>query len=644
MDRNTIIGLVLIAGILVLYSVFTKDSRQQRAEQNQRMRDSIALVQEQQRIQDSLDYVNRILSEHQGTQAVTPVGESPVSNQQAAETAEAEVQRNESRYGAFASGASGEKQMITLENDRILMKVSTLGGRIYSVQMKDYQTHDSLPLFLFNGDSTVFGMNFFAQNRSINTNELYFTPGTRETHLDASSSPVSLSMKLPAGEDSYIEYEYTLSPGDWMVGFDMRFNNMEGIISTNNNYIDLNWNIFVPAQEMGRLNEQNYTTMVFKHHQDEVERFNARTKKEFQDKEIPTRIKWFSYKQQFFASVLIADEYFTNGSFRSTKFENEEDPYLKTFESTIGIPYQAGNNLEYGMSFYFGPTHFRILKTYDMDMENMINLGGPFSRVINRYVIIPVFNFLNRSIGSYGLIILLLTIMIKVVLFPLTYRSYMSMAKMRVLKPEIDAINAKIPKEKSMERQQATMALYKKAGVSPLGGCLPVVLQMPILIAMFRFFPTSIELRQQSFLWAHDLSTYDSILNLPFTIPMYGDHVSLFTLLMTASTILTMRISNQASAGQSQMPGMKSMMYIMPVMFMFMLNNWSSALTYYYFLANIITFGQNQLVKQFVDEEALLNKLKMNQQKKAPAKKKSGFQKRIEDMAKQRGYQAPKKK
>jgi YidC/Oxa1 family membrane protein insertase len=217
------------------------------------------------------------------------------------------------------------------------------------------------------------------------------------------------------------------------------------------------------------------------------------------------------------------------------------------------------------------------------------------------------------------------------------------MAKMRVLKPEIDEINARIPKDKAMERQQATMALYKKAGVSPLGGCLPTVLQMPILIAMFRFFPTSIELRQQGFLWAHDLSTYDSILNLPFTIPMYGDHVSLFTLLMTASTILTMRISNQANASQSSMPGMKGMMYIMPVMFMFMLNNWSSALTYYYFLANVITFGQNQFVKRFVDEDALRNKLKSNQKKPA-AKKQSGFQKRLEDMAKQRGYRPPKKK
>jgi YidC/Oxa1 family membrane protein insertase len=401
--------------------------------------------------------------------------------------------------------------------------------------------------------------------------------------------------------------------------------------------------VYVPPLEMGRVNEQNYTTMVYKHYEDDVDRFNARGKKggDIKEEDIPTRLKWIAFKQQFFSSVLIAESYFSNGFIRSSTLA-EDAHYLKTFESTLGIPYEAAPQLDYKMSFYFGPLHFNTLKAYEMDMQSMINLGGPFSRVINRYAIIPVFNFLNRSINSYGLIILLLTIMIKVVLFPLTYRSYMSMAKMRTLKPEIDAINEKIPKEKSMERQQATMALYKKAGVSPLGGCLPVLLQMPILIAMFRFFPTSIELRQESFLWAHDLSTYDSILNLPFNIPLYGDHVSLFTLLMTASTILTMKISNQATASQSQMPGMKGMMYIMPVMFMFMLNNWSSALTYYYFLANIITFGQNQLVKQFVDEDALRKKLTLNQ-KKASKKKQSGFQKRLEEMAKQRGYQ-PKKK
>ena len=635
MDKNTIIGLLIIAGILIGYSLFTRPSQEELAER--------------QRIQDSLRNAQAlILPEQQEQQEQAPPAEEVVSPGETVAGVEdvsqdaASLDQLKDAFGVFGEAAIGDKQYITLENDLIRMSISTLGGRPYAVELKNYQTHDSLPLMLFDGDSTIFGLSFFAQNRSINTNELFFTPGSDQSHLDASNGPVTLSMKLSAGEDRYLEYVYTMTPGDYRVAFDMRFVNMNEIMAQNNNFIDLNWNIYVPQQEMGRMNELNYTTIFFKHYQDEVEKFNMRSKKDLFEKVIPTRMRWIAFKQQFFSSVLISENYFTNATVRSTKLES--DPvYLYVFESQIGIPFEQSPNQEQKMTFFFGPNHFNTLKSYDLEMENLVGLGGLMSRVINRYAIIPMFSFLNNFINNYGLIILILTLVIKLVLFPLTYRSYISMAKMKALKPEIDAINEKIPKEKSMERQQATMALYKKAGVSPLGGCLPVVLQMPILIAMFRFFPTSIELRQQQFLWAHDLSTYDSILDLPFTIPMYGDHVSLFTLLMTASTILTMKISSQASMSQSQMPGMKGMMYIMPVMFMFMLNSWSSALTYYYFLANIITFGQNQISKRFVDEDALRKKLHSNQ-KKSSVKKQSSFQKRLQDMAKQRGYNPPKKK
>ncbi len=596
----------------------------------QRIRDSVALA-EQLKMQEQ-----QILQAGEKDSLALP----EVSVEPGPEAEVMEV--NKDAYGAFADAAVGSERFITLENEMIRLQISTRGGRPYSAQLKKYQTHDSLPLILFDGDSTVFGMSFFAQNRSINTNELFFIPGTDEEYLDASQNPVSLSMKLPAGEGRYIEYIYSLEPGRYRVGFDMRFVQLENLLAQNNNFLDLNWSMYIPQQEKGRVNESNYTTIYLKHFQDEVEKLNMRSKKEIQELDAPTKVRWVAFKQQFFSSVLIADESFTNAFVRSTKL-NESPRYLYQFESTIGIPFETQSEWDKHFTFYFGPNHYNTLRSYKLELEDLVGLGGLMSKVINKYVIIPVFNFLDNFIKSYGLIILLLTILIKLILFPLTWRSYISMAKMRVLKPEIDEINAKIPKEKSMERQQATMALYKKAGVSPLGGCLPTLLQMPILIAMFRFFPTSIELRQQGFLWAHDLSTYDSILNLPFTIPGYGDHVSLFTLLMTASTILTMKISNQANASQSQMPGMKGMMYIMPIMFMFMLNSWSSALTYYYFLANIITFGQNQLVKQFVDEEALRNKLKSNQKKPA-AKKRSGFQKRLEQMAKQRGYAPPRKK
>ena len=625
MDKNTIIGLLVIAGILIGYSLFTRPSKEELAQR--------------QRIQDSLRNAQAMILPEEQEQAQP--AEEVVRVEDASQDA-LDLDEYKDAFGVFGEAAVGDKQYITLENDLIKMSISTMGGRPYSVELKNYQTHDSLPLILFDGDSTIFGLSFFAQNRSINTNELFFTPGSDQSHLDASNAPVTLSMKLPAGKNRYIEYVYTMTPGDYRVGFDMRFMNMNEIMSQNNNFIDLTWNIYVPQQEMGRKNELNYTTIFFKHYQDEVEKFSMRSKKDVFEKDIPTRMRWIAFKQQFFSSVLIADNYFTNATVRSIKLE-DNPRYLKIFESQIGIPFEQSPNQEQKMTFFFGPNHFNTLKSYDLDMENLVGLGGLMSRVINRYAIIPMFSFLNNFINNYGLIILILTLVIKMVLFPLTYRSYISMAKMKALKPEIDAINEKIPKEKSMERQQATMALYKKAGVSPLGGCLPMILQMPILIAMFRFFPTSIELRQEQFLWAHDLSTYDSILDLPFTIPMYGDHVSLFTLLMTASTILTMRISNQANMSQSQMPGMKSMMYIMPVMFMFMLNSWSAALTYYYFLANIITFGQNQISKRFVDEDALRKKLHKNQ-KKTSVKKQSSFKKRLEDMAKQRGYNPPKKK
>ncbi len=300
----------------------------------------------------------------------------------------------------------------------------------------------------------------------------------------------------------------------------------------------------------------------------------------------------------------------------------EPSPYLRKFSTVLGVPYNPIADNTIGLSFYFGPNHFNTLKKEGDDLQELVILGKWIVKWINQFVIIPIFNFLNRFIHNYGIIILILTIIIKSALLPLTYRSYLSMAKMRVLKPMIDEINAKIPKEKAMERQQATMNLYKKAGVNPMGGCLPMLLQFPILFAMFRFFPTSFELRQQGFLWATDLSTYDSIYSWSTHIPIlsniYGNHISLFTILMTVTTLMSIKMNNQASASSTQMPGMQTMMYIMPVMFMFFLNNFSAALTYYYFLTNVITFGQNYLFKKMINEEELLAKL--NENRKKPVK------------------------
>ncbi len=637
MDRNTIIGIILIGGILVAYSVFTKPSREKMKEANRLRQDSIEQVQ-----REMLPVETEAITETESRPGTDQQLQTQQAPQQVPGQDPGNVEDLVSQFGVFGEAATGTQEFITVETDLLKVVLATRGGRIYSVELKDYLTFDGKPLILFDGDSTIFGLNFFAANRSINTTELYFQPSVKDDYINIQGSPESITMRLSAGEDKYIDYIYTFNPGRYLVDFTISFHNTQDVIARNTSFIDLNWDYYAAGHEKGRFNEMNYTNIFFKHFEDEVDWFNSRSKKEVQAQDISTRLRWVGFKQHFFSSVIIADNSFNNAYLSIKKF-GETDHYLKEFTAQIGLPYEAKESYEFPMKLFFGPNHYQTLKKYDLELENLMQLGGWFSRVFNRYLIIPIFNWLNRFINSYGIIILVLTLIIKIGLFPLTYRSYLSMAKMRVLKPEIDEINAKIPKDKSMERQQATMALYKKAGVSPLGGCLPMVLQMPILIAMFRFFPTSIELRQEHFLWATDLSTYDSILDLPWNIPMYGDHVSLFTLLMTASTILTMKISNQATASQTQMPGMKGMMYIMPVMFMFILNGYSSALTYYYFLANIITFGQNQIFKLFVDEDALRRKIQLNQKKKSGTAKKSSFQKRMEDMARQRSN-PPKKK
>jgi YidC/Oxa1 family membrane protein insertase len=334
---------------------------------------------------------------------------------------------------------------------------------------------------------------------------------------------------------------------------------------------------------------------------------------------------------------LIAEDAFQSADIK-TEFTKEDPKYLGVFNADIALPYEGKESESVKMKFYFGPNHYNTLKQYDLSLERLVNLGYAIVRPVNKYIVIPVFNFLRKYIDNFGIIILLLTIFIKLIIFPFTYKSYQSQAKMKALKPEMDELNEKFGKDKPMEKQQAVMALYKKAGVNPMGGCLPMLFQFPILIAMFFFFPTSIELRQESFLWANDLSTYDSILSLPFTIPFYGNHVSLFCLLMTATTIISTWLNSQTQ-NMDSMPGMKTMMYIMPVMFLFILNSYSSGLSYYYFLANVITIGQTYAFRFMIDEEKIRAQIMIN--KKKPVVK-SKFQQKLEEMAKQQGVK-PKK-
>ncbi|MEE4196680.1 MAG: membrane protein insertase YidC [Bacteroidales bacterium] len=624
MDRNSIIGIVLIAAVLIVYSVINQPSKDEIERAKQR-KDSLELVRQQ-----------NVAKQQKAQQALEQTTEPKAPKKDT-------TQREQlvKKYGSFASAAEGEKEFAVVENDLMKIEFSNKGGRIYSVELKDYKTYTQEPLILFDGDSTVFGLNFFSQNKSIITNDLFFTLENEEHHYVVENDAQSISYRLYAGDDQYIEYVYTVYPGTYKLDFNINFVGINEVIASNLSMIDLKWSMYSPQQEKGAENENMYTTIGYKYYQDDVNTLTSRSKEE-NNEELNTRVKWISFQQQFFSSILVADDFFTNAVVEFNDLPNS-NKYLKHFRSTIGIPFNYERESTVPLQFYFGPNHYTTLKKHGLEFERIIPLGWGIFGWVNRFVVIPVFNFLDNFIANYGLIILILTILIKVVLFPLTYKSYLSTAKMRVLKPEIDQINKKFPKkEDAMKKQQATMALYKKAGVNPMGGCIPMLIQFPILIALFRFFPSSIELRQKSFLWADDLSSYDSILDLPFDIPFYGDHVSLFTLLMALALFLSTKInSGQMGDANQQMPGMKFMMnYMMPIMLLFFFNGYSSGLSYYYFLSNVITMGQTLIIRRFVDDETLLKKLHEN--KKKPVKK-SKWQQRLEEAAKQKGYKPPKR-
>ena len=624
MDRKSIIGIVIIAVIFIVWGQMNKKSKEALEEAKRKQQDTTRVerqIDTAAKTATQLQPVNEVTTPVQEVQEISGVPDS------------VKVENLRGQYGDFATTAIGEQKFYTIENDLLVLKVAAKGGRPYSVELKDYKTYDTLPLILFDGDSTVFGFLLGTQGKKpFLTNDLFFTAQTSDSNIVVKEKPRTLAMRLEIGENRYIEYSYRVNPKSYMVDMDVKLVGMNNLDTWNRNTLDLFWEIYSPKQEKGWKNESYYTTIYYKF-EDKVNFINARSKKS-DPETIPDKVDWLAFKDQFFSSVLIAENSFSNAKFQSI-VQPEDSDYIKQFKSELGLPFERIDKEVIPLKFYFGPNNYKLLKKNygDRNLHDLVTVGRNIIKWINQILIINIFDALDNHIDNYGIIILLLTIIIKLMLFPLTYRSFKSQAKMRVLKPQIDEINKKYPPEKAMERQKATMALYKKVGVSPMGGCLPMVLQMPILFAMFRFFPTSIELRQESFLWATDLSTYDAIIswegNIPLISKIFGNHISLFTLLMTISTIVTMRINNQATSSSTQMPGMKGMMYIMPVMFMFILNNYSAGLTYYYFLANMITFIQNLIFKQIVDEDEVLRKL---ESKKVKPKKKSGFQARLEDM------------
>jgi YidC/Oxa1 family membrane protein insertase len=653
MDRNTITGIILIFAIFIGFSIYNNSRL------NKGFEKAVAAAEVQ--VADGnlerarTEYVNALRFKPNNPEVLEKIDGlnqklGIVSNTDTLDTREIQAVPEQVvipsagtidplQYGEFATAAQGAEEFITLENDKVELKISTKGGKIWSARLKEFTTHDSKPLILFSGDSTNFGFKFFtADNKAVQTNTLFFKPSEDTRKIVADNGPASVTMRLYAGEEKYIEYKYTLLPGKYSLDYKVTFKNLEDILPRNQNTITLDWSQYIPQQEKGRQNEENYTTIKYKYYQDEVDQLRYRSNKESEEADLTTRLSWVAFQDQFFSSVLITDNFFLNGLVRSVKTVSSEK-YIRHFTTEVGIPFTSGPEAVLDLRLYYGPNHISTLRKEGLELDKLVFLGKNIIGWINRFVIIPVFNWLERYIGSYGIIILILTILIKIVLFPLTFKSYQSQAKMQVLKPVVDELGKKYPKkEDAMKKQQATMDLYKRAGVNPMGGCLPMLLQFPILFAMFRFFPVSIELRQEAFLWATDLSTYDSILTLPFNIPIYGNHVSLFTILMTASSLLTMKMSG-TTAGQDQ-PGMKLMMYMMPVMFMLILNNFSSGLTYYYFLANMITWIQNIISKRFIDQEKVLATLEENSKKPI---KKSKWQQRLEEAARQRGINPPKR-
>jgi YidC/Oxa1 family membrane protein insertase len=613
MDKNTIIGFSLIGLILLGFWQLNKPNEKEVLAQKH-YNDSIALVQQAK------------------VQAETAINKTAtVSKDSAIGTDTAAIS---SSFGDFSASAKGEEKFYTLENELIKLTISSKGGRIYSAQLKNYKTHDTLPLMLFDGKESSMGFTLVTKNnRVLNSKDLYFEPVSAVTK-DASGNQ-TLIMRLKTTGTAYMDFAYTLPVKNYMLSFGIKANGMTAVMPAGINSLDMQWSSKIRQQESSRKTENRYSAVEYKYVADDVEKLSESKNEE---KELPNKVKWIAFKDQFFSSILIANQDITSATLKS-KVEDETSKYLKAYEAEMTVAFDPTGKVPTTFQLFLGPNQYKLLSSYDdksdskLGLNKIIPLGWGIFGWVNRYAIIPMFNLFSKFLSNFGLIILLMTIAIKLVLSPLTYKSYISSAKMRVLKPEIDEINARIPADKAAERQKATMDLYGKVGVSPMSGCLPSLLQMPILIALFNFFPASIELRQQSFLWAKDLSSYDAIFTWSTHIPLIGNHISLFCILMTITSVVYTHLNMASSGGQEQIPGMKWMMYLMPVAFMFMFNDYASGLSYYYFIATLFSVIQTYIIRTTVDEKKLLAQLhaKRASNAKKPAKK-GGFMDRLEKM------------
>lgn len=647
MDKKSIIGIAVVAVLFLGFAYF--NSQQQKE------------YQEQKAAYEA--YVDSVAA---AARAAAPIADSVASGNgvqaevAAAEAAAAVRERQVETLGESLTAArEAEAEEFTVENDVISVLFSTRGGQIKGVTLKDYTKYGprgkrDRKIEMMDPATARFGLSFYLKNGlknvPVNTLDYVFTAQPVAGEADGAKSVV---MRLPVAEGAYLEYRYliynTEAPErDYLVDFDVQLVNMAPEMA-NQTQILIDWANTTFQNEKGFKNENMYTTLSYRFpNETSIEELGM--SESAKSKNISTQVNWVAFKQQFFSSVFIAPD---NVSYANLAFDTAapESSLLKTFTAQMGLPYTPQTE-GYDFAFYFGPNKYSILKKVDdpsgadIHLERLVPLGWGIFGWVNRWCVIPVFDFLRNYIGSFGIIIFILVLLVKLVISPLTYKSYVSMAKMRLVKPQIDELAKKYPKqEDAMKKQQATMELYKKAGINPMGGCIPLLIQMPILIAMFRFFPASIELREQPFLWADDLSSYDSIVNLPFSIPFYGDHVSLFALLMAVSMFGYSYFNYQQTASsQPQMAGMKFMMvYMMPIMMLFWFNSYSSGLCYYYLLSNLFTIGQTLVIRRMVDDNKIHAIMQANAAKKSKGKK-SKFQQRYEELMRQNEAQQRTKK
>ena len=650
MDKKTILGIVVVA-VLFLGFAYVNTKQQEKYQQE---------MAAWQAYQDSVAAASRP-AVPAADSAAGGAAESAVaaSGETAAPEAEADLaqtvrQRRIAAMGEYLTAAQeAEPEEFTVENEVMTVRFSTRGGQITGVTLKDYTKYaprgqrDQL-IELMDPASARFDMSFYVKNGlnnvKVNTMDYVFRAEPVETAGDARR----VTMRLAVAENAWLEYEYLIynkqaPERDYLVDFNVRLVNMAPQMA-NQTSIGIDWSNVSYQNEKGFQNENMYTTLAYRFPgESSIEELGMSDGAK--SKSVSTAVNWVAFKQQFFSSVFIAPQ---NVSSANMAFDTAApgSELLKSFSVQMAVPYSAQAE-GYDFAFYFGPNKYAILKKVtdnngaDLHMERLIPLGWGIFGWVNRWCVIPVFDFLRNYIGSFGIIILILVILVKLVISPLTYKSYVSMAKMRLIKPQVDELNKKYPKkEDAMKKQQATMELYKKAGINPMGGCIPMLIQLPILIAMFRFFPASIELREQPFLWADDLSSYDSIVNLPFSIPFYGDHVSLFALLMAVSLFGYSYFNYQQTASsQPQMAGMKFMMvYMMPIMMLLWFNSYSSGLCYYYLLSNLFMIGQTLVIRRIVDDEKIHAVMQANAARKSKGKK-SKFQQRYEELMRQQEAQ-----